>query len=183
MTANGARTHCKRGHPFDLFNAGYKQNGWRWCRQCAKEYNSRASKIATSKGLCGRCRKHPSVIGLSVCEGCRQWKANEAHRNLRRYTNWRQNLRLEVLRAYGGKCHCCGESNPLFLTIDHKNGDGSEEMRRNHWHQRGGYPVWALAKRQGYPNRYQVLCWNCNTGRYRNKGICPHVVKAMEASK
>lgn len=25
-----------------------------------------------------------------------------------------------------------------------------------------------------YPKGFQVLCTNCNTGRHRNGGICPH---------
>ena len=31
---------------------------------------------------------------------------------------------------------------------------------------------WLCSK--GYPPGYQVLCYNCNCGRYRNGGVCPH---------
>lgn len=35
-------------------------------------------------------------------------------------------LKLEVLAGYGGKCICCGETHPAFLTVDHINNDGAE---------------------------------------------------------
>ena len=34
-----------------------------------------------------------------------------------------------VLNAYGNKCQCCGETEPWFLTIDHKNNDGAAGRR------------------------------------------------------
>ena len=41
----------------------------------------------------------------------------------------RRNLRTKykVMRAYGGKCVCCGESTLSFLTIDHPNNDGVKD--------------------------------------------------------
>ena len=32
----GSRTHCKWGHPFDETNTGYRKNGGRYCRACAR---------------------------------------------------------------------------------------------------------------------------------------------------
>jgi hypothetical protein len=29
-------------------------------------------------------------------------------------------------------------------------------------------------KRNNFPSGYRVLCMNCNHGRKRNGGICPH---------
>jgi hypothetical protein len=31
-----------------------------------------------------------------------------------------------------------------------------------------------LARREGYPDKYRVLCFNCNSGAGANGGICPH---------
>ena len=31
---NATKTHCKRGHPFDEENTGYKPNGARVCKEC-----------------------------------------------------------------------------------------------------------------------------------------------------
>lgn len=27
---------------------------------------------------------------------------------------------------------------------------------------------------QGFPPSFRVLCYNCNSGRARNRGVCPH---------
>jgi hypothetical protein len=76
-----------------------------------------------------------------------------------------------VLAGYGGKCSCCGEDDPRFLTIDHVNGDG-----RLHRESLGGGSnrVWLGIIRRGFPPEYQALCYNCNSGRAINGGICPH---------
>jgi 5-methylcytosine-specific restriction endonuclease McrA len=37
---NWRKTHCDRGHPFDLFNT-YFRNGWRECRTCHNEKRCR----------------------------------------------------------------------------------------------------------------------------------------------
>jgi ssDNA-binding Zn-finger/Zn-ribbon topoisomerase 1 len=33
-----------------------------------------------------------------------------------------------VMKEYGGKCICCGESNIVFLTIDHIDGSGAKDF-------------------------------------------------------
>lgn len=80
----------------------------------------------------------------------------------------RQKLFSEVVMHYGGKCSCCGESNMKFLTIDHINNDGAEHKRKI------GRGVHRWLKKNNYPEGFQTLCWNCNCGRARNGGICPH---------
>jgi hypothetical protein len=34
---NAAKSECKNGHPFDLFNTYFDANGWRRCRACMRE--------------------------------------------------------------------------------------------------------------------------------------------------
>jgi hypothetical protein len=84
----------------------------------------------------------------------------------------RLKIRKEVLCHYGGnppKCSCCGESIEAFLTIDHLKGNGAEERRK----VKGDFYFWL--KKQGFPKGFhRVLCFNCNLGRERNNGICPH---------
>lgn len=92
--------------------------------------------------------------------------ANRAHT----YQAYRKNLRRKAVAAYGGKCVCCGESHPAFLTIDHINGGGTK-----HRAEIGkGNATYKLLRRQGYPEGYQILCWNCNCGKSANGGVCPH---------
>ena len=90
---------------------------------------------------------------------------------LQESANTRQRYRDEAFVAYGGYiCACCGETIRQFLTIDHM--DGTPKEARNK--QRSGWLFYQQLKSQGYPPGYQVLCYNCNCGRARNNGICPH---------
>lgn len=82
-------------------------------------------------------------------------------------------LRIAALIHYGNgmlACVCCGENNSRFLTFDHKNNDG-----KNHRQQKGvGTNLLAWIIRNNFPDMFQTLCFNCNSGRALNKGICPH---------
>lgn len=86
---------------------------------------------------------------------------------------WFNKLRVEVLQHYGGsppKCACCGESNAVFLCIDHINGRG-ERHRKKIKRQ----SIQIALKKAGYPEGYQVLCYNCNNGKHLC-GVCPHML-------
>lgn len=81
----------------------------------------------------------------------------------------RQRLRFEILKHYGGKCKCCGESRIEFLAIDHTNGGGNKQRRQIY----GCSGLYCWLKRNGFPGGFRVLCHNCNQsfGAY---GYCPH---------
>jgi hypothetical protein len=81
---------------------------------------------------------------------------------------YRKNQQL-VVDAYGGKCVCCGESEYKFLEIDHINGGGTQQRREM---QPDKFYRWL---RDDHPEGFRVLCSNCNRGRWRNGGECPHV--------
>lgn len=83
-------------------------------------------------------------------------------------------LKEQVFSAYGGyKCSCCGETEPLFLSIDHVDNNGAE-MRNNGTHGRSGTAFYQWLRKNKFPDGFQVLCMNCNVGKHRNGGICPH---------
>ena len=89
-------------------------------------------------------------------------------------TKRRREVRDLVYRTYGGyRCACCGETERMFLTIDHVANDGAE-MRRNGTHSRGGTQFYQWLRKRGFPVGFQVLCMNCNVGKHRNGGVCPH---------
>ena len=73
-----------------------------------------------------------------------------------------------VFDHYGRTCKCCGESNPVFLTIDHINGGGTQHVKNE---VKGEIYPWIV--RHGYPEGFQVLCYNCNCAK-RDKKHCPH---------
>lgn len=83
----------------------------------------------------------------------------------------RAQTRSDVFERYGGKCACCGEATQEFLTIDHMNNDGGKERRA--LGKTGGVNFYRWLRLSGYPDGYQVLCFNCNCA----KGVfgkCPH---------
>lgn len=77
--------------------------------------------------------------------------------------------RAKVLQHYGGCCACCSETEETFLTLDHIENDGA--LRRKE--QGSGSQLYKWIVRNGYPEGFQVLCWNCNWGKQRH-GVCPH---------
>jgi len=80
-------------------------------------------------------------------------------------------LRHDAIMAYGGyRCACCGEGEPMFLTLDHINNDGTRHRREVGTNQK----ILRSLQASGYPPGFQVLCSNCNHGRHRNGGTCPH---------
>lgn len=87
-------------------------------------------------------------------------------------------LKREVIDAYGGKCACCGETELVFLTIDHVENDGAEHRREmageSGNYSQAGTRTYRWLRERNYPAGFQVLCANCNYGKQWNGGICPH---------
>lgn len=131
--------------------------------------------------ICTRCgvekpledfNKHPNGLhGLQpTCRDC----------NRERCQKYRLAVIEKVFTAYGGKCVCCGETNPLFLTLDHINGDGAKhrkEIGNNGPRGANSDKTYRWAIKNNYPNTLQILCFNCNCGKQRNGGVlCPHII-------
>lgn len=116
-------------------------------------------------GLCVICGSN-KIKTKVYCLDCNNRKAETQKRS-------HEKLRLEVFKAYGGfRCGCCGEGEQAFLTIDHINGGGNEHRR-----QLGSSSMfYTWLRKNNFPVGYQVLCMNCNYGRSRNGGTCPHKV-------
>ncbi len=86
---------------------------------------------------------------------------------------WHRNLITQVIEHYGGKCTCCGETELLFLTLDHIDGQGAKH-RKQFGGRYSGRKVYQWIIVQEYPKGFQVLCFNCNCGKARNNNVCPH---------
>jgi hypothetical protein len=130
----------------------------------------------------------------SFCQPCdvartRDWRANNKERckihnstmyrkimarrpNHRRdYSrDYNHRLRIEVLKAYGSRCVCCGEDTIEFLAFDHVDGGGNKHRKTI---GSRGSKIYYWLRSHGFPNNFQILCHNCNMakGFY---GQCPH---------
>lgn len=116
-------------------------------------------------------------------EHSKERNAQQRESRKRNPTPWREHtrkyrakLKAEAIAEFGGKCECCGESNPYFLTLDHKNGGGTKERKK--LMKMGKFlSSWKVAKDEGYPkDKYALACYNCNCGREANDGVCPHKI-------
>ncbi len=161
------------------------------CSECGKE----SAKVRL--GLCNTCysRRWRTVNPERYKEKQREYRNRYEAKNFdkitanqRRYRDThRQQLRdtanlktrmlkLEVIANYGCACACCGESNPVFLTVDHINGGGMKDRASDH----GGWRFYTRLKKLGFPkDDYQLLCYNCNLAK-GFFGICPHEEKRQQ---
>ena len=121
------------------------------------------------KGLC-RCGLERK-IGFTQCETC--WQRAKSYN-----FNYRFDLRMDALAAYGGKCVCCSEATPEFLQFDHKNNDGYLHRRDNT--ARAGIALWL--KQNNYPDTIQILCGNCHSAK-SFYGFCPHQATTSGSTK
>lgn len=90
-----------------------------------------------------------------------------------------EEMREMLFKHYGDKCSCCGESEKIFLTLEHLNNDGAFHRKQ----VRSMNPVALILdlRKRGWPEQgYTILCFNCNLGKAKNKNICPHVQKRIE---
>ncbi len=153
-------------------------------RDRRREYDELSEKRRRliKEGLCRDCEASVDERRFVRCKECRLRNGEQSKKfrckqpdYMKRYM---KKITMECYEAYGGAfCVCCGEANFQFLTIDHINNNGAEERRRTN-NASGKCLAWYLRKR-GYPVGYQIMCFNCNCGRARNSGVCPHKEKAV----
>ena len=146
-------------------------SGLQICDMCRDSQSKKQAEIRRRKianGLCQLCGLNPPEEGIQNCLTCKELLKS-------RYQARRDRLKDAAYAAYGGYvCSCCGESEPLFLSIDHVDGNGGEhrrEMGRGRGH---GMHLYAWLKQHAYPQGFQILCYNCNHGKHLNGNVCPH---------
>lgn len=161
---------CRQTKPAEAFakSARTKDGLQSHCRVCkaAQEKKWRAEKRAENK-----------PTGNNRPDYSRQWWARvyadqqsiDRYNARRRAANGR--LKRDVVTAYGGRCACCGETTPEFLTIDHIYNDGKKHRKEVGG---SGTKLYQWLRKHGYPkDRYRLLCFNCNCARSLF-GLCPH---------
>ncbi|KKL68019.1 hypothetical protein LCGC14_2129140 [marine sediment metagenome] len=156
-----------------------------------KSDNQKRREKRYARGLCTNCGKNPHKPDKRRCQECcdknQQWYHESSYKVKNRILDKqrRKDRRQRIIDHYGGKCVCCGESEPVFLSIDHINNDGADHRanitkKKGRGKQAGSTTMYKWIERNNYPTDLQLLCHNCNMGRYRNGGICPHKEMANE---
>lgn len=171
-------TQCKRELPDFAFGfshrkarAGRKARIERksHCKDCLKKDRAEY-RLKTHDRLRLSATEYRARHGPEIAEKRHLARLSFPERQRASQRKHRLKIKLEVLTHYSNgpsKCACCGENIFEFLTIDHITGGGSNHRKKI----RGSIYEWL--KKHGFPEGYQVLCYNCNCGKRQNK-ICPH---------
>lgn len=88
-------------------------------------------------------------------------------------------MKAAIVAGYGGKCVCCNETEPKFLTLDHKFGRKYEFPSLK---DKTGRTLYKFLIENNFPAlNYQLLCMNCNfaKGLYE---VCPHIENRVLAA-
>jgi len=143
------------------------------CRDCYNKYN-REWRAAQGKRYKDKQKKrwHDRLNAMSEVERL-VFNRKMADKMVKKTTEMKE----AVYNAYGGYvCACCGETEKSFLTIDHVNNDGAEHRKQIRKKSANGTQVYRWLIKNNFPGGFQVLCWNCQWGKVKNNGICPHRV-------
>ena len=155
--------------------------GQQLCKKCAAlncASHARRRKRLIAKGVCIYCGKNKALESRRHCGDCATKTSISKIRGRRR-------LKIRLMTYYcGGAPHCmcpkCDEVILEFLTIDHMNNDGKHHRNKQIGVVSGGYKFYLWLNRNGCPPGFQVLCFNCNSGRHINGGVCPHLARKLD---
>lgn len=143
------------------------------CFKCRAEYGRKWRKKSL-EWIKEYRRTRPAEVKKRNSARATKWNKDNPDKRKKHALNYYYRLQDQTIMAYGGYvCACCGETEPLFLTLDHINNDGGK-FRKKYGFKNHGPKFYKWLRDNGYPSGYQVLCSNCNHGKHRNKGICPH---------
>ena len=155
------------------------------CESCLiykRNWNKQKRTERFNNGLCTYCGKNPFRPNKRTCQDYYNKLSPKSIIKNRKY-NLRNLLskkhrKQRVMDYYGGRCACCGESGLSFLTIDHIAENGAEHRKQIAPNHQGkglsGDLFYRWLEKNNYPDGFQTLCYNCNIGKHRNGGICPH---------
>ena len=150
--------------------AAYARDGGNRQREADQQC---ADKIAERGEMCVDCGVNPRYRTYRTCQAC--YYIRNRHKYNASSREYNERLHIDCFAGYGNRCACCGENDRLFLTLDHVNRDGAEQRRK--LNLKSNLQIYRIAIEQGFPDDYQILCFNCNCGRERNNGVCPHQTK------
>lgn len=167
---------CGETKPFENFAIVYAKGSrgqnyrQHTCKECAKAVHAELMRRARER--------NPDRYKRIQ----RQHRKRHLDRVRRQRRESGKRLKLRVMSEYGGAiCACCSEKCISMLTIDHINNDGArhrKEIGTQYEYAKGKRALVAdfyrWLERNEFPPGFQVLCYNCNLSKYRNKGVCEH---------
>ncbi len=132
-------------------------------------------------GICSNCSAPLTINNWTrdthgKCKSCYNAKkyAERAARKDHYLAYKRSHRRLVKSKAVallGGYCECCGEQCLDFLNVDHRDGTGHLDRKKNLY----ASSLYSAIVGQRYENivNLRILCYNCNCA-FGSYGVCPH---------
>jgi len=130
-----------------------------WARKKREENPEKINKYQRER----RKRNREAFLKYS-----REYYQKNREHKLQVKKEYLKRIREAVIKGYGGKCACCGESHYEFLALDHRNGGGNRERK-----EKSVTEIYRDALKNYNPDKYRILCHNCNSA-YAYYGYCPH---------
>lgn len=150
-------------------NCGSPSSGTLLCATCSDAFRiTRLNKRAERRAL-----KRCTLCGDDLDKRSSVYCTKHYELNYVRQKRRRNFLKSKVFCAYGGiKCACCSEDILDLLTIDHVGGGGAKHRRDESI--AGSLQLYKWIIKNKFPSGFEVVCFNCNCGRWYNNGVCPH---------
>lgn len=110
----------------------------------------------------------------------KRWESAHRQERMIYKKNYINALKKIVFDHYSGgsdwKCACppCSVTSKTMLTIDHVNNDGHKHVTKG-GHRVSSSTMYIQIIKAGFPDSYQILCWNCNSSKRFNNGVCEHI--------
>ncbi len=119
---------------------------------------------------CSGCKEIKPLIEFSVNAARYDGLVNYCHAcRLAQGAERRRKQRQDLINEFGGQCVRCGFSDWRALQFDHVNNDGSVDRR-----DKNGHNQTRLARLvRANPERFQLLCANCNQIKRYEQQECP----------
>ena len=155
------------------------EGGHSRCPACldsnARSRTKRVKRLQ-AKGRC-ECGRIKRTIRFVKCAVCRQRGREHYRKDPKKVLAINKKSYLaqqaKVFAGYGNKCACCGEADSRFFTVDHVHNDGKKHRKKVGV---GGNYIYTWIVKNNFPTSMQILCWNCNLGKSKHGGVCPHKI-------
>jgi hypothetical protein len=169
---------CLETKPIDQFPIGFIKNGIEYRRHSCVTCESLRKKVWYNTNFESARYNQNRKAKLRYNADKQKYRTRSAE--WARY--YREIYLQKVLDAYGRKCACCGEMEEKFLSIDHLTYSGYQAKKQG-LHPKDSYSFYRWLVKNNFPPDFQLLCMNCNWGKMRNHGVCPHQEPSTIISK
>ncbi len=165
---------CGQDKLLEAFECTNAERGWyrNECKTCVRDRVRRYAAESREQIAKTAQQRHYERNREAIKQRVKDWVKSNPEKRRRNALAYYYRLQHAAIEAYGGyRCSWCGIDEPLVLCLDHVANNGRDHRREIG--SIGGHKFYKWLRDEGYPDGFQVLCMNCNHGKYRNGGVLP----------